>query len=208
MITREGTLDETIIREVKGYFPIFKHYKGGTILDIGANIGAFSHLCEKKFPNSQIIAFEPEEENFKMLQKNAPNVTHIRACVTKENGTQKLYLNWGKNKGLHSTSPRRGRNEVQEVRAISFGELLEKYQPEILKIDIEDGEYQFMDELCNLPSCVKAIAIELHLRPETFRLQKAPKIVEGILSKIPYAITKTEIPEKAWATVFMARMEK
>src|SRR5690349_9066138 len=40
------------------------------IIDAGANIGLASVFFANKFPQAQIIAIEPELENFALLQKN------------------------------------------------------------------------------------------------------------------------------------------
>ena len=40
------------------------------IIDAGANIGFASVFYKNKFPNSRIVALEPEKENFNWLKKN------------------------------------------------------------------------------------------------------------------------------------------
>jgi FkbM family methyltransferase len=58
------------------------------IVDIGANIGAFSILAASMFPDCTIRAFEPEPENFGLLEANVDaygfgdRITIIRAAVT------------------------------------------------------------------------------------------------------------------------------
>jgi tRNA G46 methylase TrmB len=52
-----------------------------TIVDCGANIGLASVYFANRFPNAKIIAIEPEQSNFEMLQKNAapyPNITCLQ----------------------------------------------------------------------------------------------------------------------------------
>jgi len=41
-----------------------------TILDVGANIGAFTVLAYKCWPEAEILAVEPEEGNFSVLEAN------------------------------------------------------------------------------------------------------------------------------------------
>ena len=48
------------------------------VIDAGANIGLFSVLYNKKFPNALIAAIEPEKENFDMLAKNTANISNIK----------------------------------------------------------------------------------------------------------------------------------
>jgi tRNA G46 methylase TrmB len=42
----------------------------GTIIDVGANLGLFSLLMNKRFPDRHTIAFEPSPTTFAALQKN------------------------------------------------------------------------------------------------------------------------------------------
>jgi FkbM family methyltransferase len=42
----------------------------GSFLDVGGNIGLFSNMVAKSYPDKQIIVIEPEESNFKLLNKN------------------------------------------------------------------------------------------------------------------------------------------
>lgn len=204
---RDGTMDMSIAKEVRGYMDIFKNYKGGTIMDCGANIGAFSLLCASRYPESKIIAYEPEKDNFELMVKNlklnnANNVVPIEAGVGPENGHVKLYINTGKNKGLHSTRQIRGRTETQLINIASFSEALAFHQPEILKIDIEDAEFEIEEEICHLPSCVKALAIEIHLRPQRFRDVNAPYMLKALHRQFPNIIKGHKLAMTAWTMVF------
>ena len=51
---------------------VFKHLviEPKVIFDIGANIGAYSYLFSKQYPNSNIYSFEPVVDNFNNLVKN------------------------------------------------------------------------------------------------------------------------------------------
>lgn len=43
---------------------------GSVIVDIGANVGAFSILIARRFPEARVIAYEPNPDNFKLLERN------------------------------------------------------------------------------------------------------------------------------------------
>ncbi len=47
------------------------------IYDVGAEIGAFSLFAAKRWPQANIFAFEPDPENFKLLQRNVGNIPTI-----------------------------------------------------------------------------------------------------------------------------------
>jgi len=50
-----------------------------TMLDGGANIGLASVYFAHRFPNTKIVAVEPNEENFKMILKNTVNYPNVFA---------------------------------------------------------------------------------------------------------------------------------
>lgn len=52
-----------------------------TILDIGANIGAFTVLAHKIWPDAHILAVEPENENYSLLQQNVRSNTLGVRCM-------------------------------------------------------------------------------------------------------------------------------
>jgi len=56
----------------------------GTIIDAAGNIGLATVYFAEKYPNTKIIAIEPDENNFRFLQKNTeayPNVVAINAAL-------------------------------------------------------------------------------------------------------------------------------
>lgn len=54
--------------------PLYGAYR---ILDIGANVGAFSIWAAHRFPGSRIYAYEPSIENFAMFEENTAPVYGI-----------------------------------------------------------------------------------------------------------------------------------
>jgi FkbM family methyltransferase len=54
-----------------------------TIIDAGANIGLFSVFMKNKFPDSFIIAIEPNKDNFSLMSENLSPYNNI---VLLENG--------------------------------------------------------------------------------------------------------------------------
>ena len=49
--------------------PLFYEDDTFTVVDVGANVGNYTDLVRGKFPNSRVIAFEPNPGNFKSLEK-------------------------------------------------------------------------------------------------------------------------------------------
>ena len=158
---REGTLDEYVIREQSSYTKLFERCKGKTVVDIGGNIGAFAFNCEL-FGAKEVHSFEPEPENIKLFKSQKLKLTKLHEfAVAEEDGVAFFYVNGGKNKGLHSLDKTRGREHI-EVKTIAFEKVLKKLNPDVLKIDIEGGEYGLDFDLI-LKSNVKVIAVEIHL---------------------------------------------
>lgn len=170
---REGTYDDAVVKELRTYSHM--DVKDKVFLDIGANIGAVSRWALDQGA-SKVISVEPEPNNLELLRVNARGAKIIPAAVvSKPKGKIPLYLSTtGKNPGNTSTMPFKGRTIVQ-VKAVGFMDLLETYRPEVLKIDCEGAEYEF---LMALPSFVKQVTMEIHLNKPDWRKEQAPRIVK------------------------------
>lgn len=111
------------------------HVKGKIVLDIGANVGAFS-LWAATHGARRVISVEPERGNLKVLRE-----VHARAGVNRWEilpfavgataGTVRMDQTGG---GAHSIPG--GDIEMQPIAT-----LLEAVQPDLVKIDIEGAEY-------------------------------------------------------------------
>ena len=196
--TREGTYDEAIVKEVG---KVYSHLDvaNKTVLDIGGNIGASCVLFASKGA-SRVVTVEPDAENFSLLEANTTglNVEAFHAAVVgTDDETVSLYLNdEGTNKAIHSTQPHRGRSVVK-VPAINFLALLEEVKPEVIKIDCEGAEYEFLKQ--PLPEYVKQVVIELHLTKREWREVEANKIVKLFEGWI--CDREPKIEGKNWTTI-------
>jgi FkbM family methyltransferase len=62
------------------------------IFDVGANVGKYSMLLAKTFPQAQIYAFEPNENTFKQLAANVGNaVKCVNIGMGSEEKIEKIY---------------------------------------------------------------------------------------------------------------------
>ena len=57
-------------------------HKVHTVVDVGANIGAFTLLARRVFPNSRVIAIEPDPGNASVLRRNCGEDTLVTVCET------------------------------------------------------------------------------------------------------------------------------
>ena len=155
------TYDLSIIKEQKGYDTLFQNATDKTFFDVGGNKG---YTCAYALSKGvkKIISFEPEPLNIEYHKKNTidGDVTLYEGMASTTDGESTLYVNWGKNHGLHSPVKRRGRKEIK-VKTFDFWRIIKETQPELLKIDIEGGEYSLGLETQMLPDSIERIAIEI-----------------------------------------------
>lgn len=195
ILRRTGTVgrwDDFVIGESPSYL-VVEPTPRDRLLDVGANIGAVSYQFLRRGVRT-IVAVEPESDNFEVLCANLkavqdglaregeyPSITTINRAVTPRGEPVTLYLNPYGNKGMHTSRPTRGRPTV-EFDGVAFHELLDDFQPTILKMDIEGGEHALANDLRNLPSCVRAVAIEMHY-PDEAKLADCWRMHTGFLDQ-------------------------
>lgn len=195
---RPDTLDEYVIREQSSYRALFELCRNKTVLDIGGNIGAFAYFALENGA-SEVFSFEPDPQNATIYRKQHLKSTLFQEAISSKTGTSKLFLNSGKNKGLHSLQKIQGR-EFIPVMTRSFKQVLKTYSPEVIKIDIEGGEYNL--NLEELPSYVESIAIELHLTHGNNR-EQAVSLIKSLKSQFPNILKAPSVTDKNWTTLFI-----
>lgn len=137
-----------------------------TILDIGANIGAFCRWASGRWPGVPIHAYEPHPDNFALLHKTTNTLIknnvfiyeHNKAVSDKE-GVMPLYQ-IGKNCGEYSlcNASKPKAEAVAQVGVIDAATLPEA---DIIKIDAEGEEKNIIFRLKITPK-LKAIVLEYH----------------------------------------------
>jgi FkbM family methyltransferase len=119
---------------------------GHRVLDIGANLGYFTLLYSRLVGKTgRVYAFEPEPENFRLLQANvdlnhAANVELSQLALADIRGHGFLYLA-DDNLGDHRLSFVEGRREIL-VEIITAGDLLDEVDGPIhfIKLDAQGAE--------------------------------------------------------------------
>lgn len=169
---RPETYDDAVAAEISGYKKL-NPAPGEILLDIGGNIGAVSRWWLKK-GGGRVVAVEPEPENAHILRKNLESFGDqalvIEAAAVNRAAPERLnlFVNTGTNKGAHSIRETRGRDTV-EVSTVRLVDLIEEHNPNAVKIDIEGGEFQLLDEILNMPEHVTRLAVEWHMIPKGCR---------------------------------------
>lgn len=148
-------IDEIFIEEVyKCQLP-----KEALIIDCGANMGLSVLYFKKICPDAKVIAFEPDEDNFKILEKNIKSrelqgVDLRRQAVWTADTT----LNFAAEGSMSSKLETGGNVQVQAIR---LANLLHQ-KVDFLKIDIEGAEYEVVKDIAPYLSNVSNLFLEYH----------------------------------------------
>jgi FkbM family methyltransferase len=155
-----------------------------TIIDIGANVGAFSVMASNRYPNAKIYSYELMKNNYDFLiQKvQGKNVTCFNEAVIGSNTPVGVYEhphNPGGHKPVFGSDTRSYLGESRftakfakkEVSSVSFSEVLHSNQIEkvdFLKLDCEGSEYEIFYHIQEnqLWDKIHNISFEIHGCPE------------------------------------------
>jgi len=151
--------------------------QGDVILDVGANVGAFSLWAAAHAPGARIIAVEPSAENFAMLQHNIGgsrnHVLLYQLAIGGHRGKGRM-VDGGARSIEHRLMADSG---IGDVEVITLADLLTladvRGEVDLLKMDIEGAEADvFADITPALLRRFRRIALEYHdnLRPGTLAL--------------------------------------
>jgi len=186
MFLREGSIDESIVGEIKreyAWMPV----KDKVVLDVGGCFGGYTFHAIKN-EAKKVWCFEPEKENYETILKNvqiAKTASKTQCTVFNEALTITkptkipFYLSANKrNRGGYSTFKYRGRVETTVVTR-NFKKVLSVLKPEVIKMDCEGAEFDLLRE--PLPNCVKYFTMELHFTSPSYVkpnwLEQSPSIL-------------------------------
>ena len=144
------------------------------IIDCGANIGLSSIFFAVKFPEARIIAIEPEDSNFAVLERNSggfENIVALKCAVWEKSAMLQIHDPGLGNYGFTTIEDRSLGNA--SVKALGIKDIMLQFgfdHIDLLKIDIEGAEKELFSSNYEdwLPK-TKLLAIEVHdrLRPGT-----------------------------------------
>ena len=207
-VTRPDTTDQKVIDEVVTRH-VYDHKKFGfrvedcpKWLDLGANIGTFSCLAASK--GCKVVAFEPEPDNFRLLNENlalnsSQGVTVFQeGVVAGPDGTLDLYLCKGDyNKYRHTIFKKRGRQSIQ-IRVRNFQKVLEECRPHGVKIDIEGAEIELLESVTVWPEHVTHVVFEysFDIDPSIARFKK---IIDSLATQFQVHHRKVDWNLEKWS---------
>jgi FkbM family methyltransferase len=175
LVCRPGTSDLNVFAQVfvrREYAPLDDISSVSLIVDCGAYIGLASAYFLSRFPSAHLIAIEPDEGNFGLLQENlrpfAPRVTLLHAAIWShltelviDDAPFRDEREWAR----QVREPREG--ETGTIPAFDIGTILRDSgfdRISLLKIDIEGAEAVIFAEEQNLEwlERVDNMVVELH----------------------------------------------
>lgn len=167
------------------------------ILDIGANIGMFSFLMAKRFPNCQVVAVEPHEQNILHFLEGKRhnklfNVSLLPVAIANETDVLDFVFEPG-NSGSGSHISFRDNFRMfpedwpllhSKAVAVPLDLLCAQHESiDLLKMDIEGGEFWVLEKF-NSWDKVKQMAIELHPFCNTRDKEEAKRRVSNLTKYI------------------------
>lgn len=130
------------------------------ILDIGANVGAFSVWSKYRWPDSVIHAYEPVSESYEYLKvntKNLDNVETYKVAIGAQEDTARRMFYGGNNRGQSSFYQGEEQREYGEtVNVVSAASLPYAH---FVKIDTEGAEVEIVENMTFKP---EIFVIEYH----------------------------------------------
>lgn len=145
------------------------------IVDCGANCGHFSILadicCRTKFgeSDSEFILVEPNPYLIPIIERNLKNSgissrASIRhALLGEKTGAASLWIN--KSNFLASSMTEAANSKKYDIPFLDMEQAVGERSIDLMKIDIEGGEFNFVRSNLNLFERVKLLFIEVHDAP-------------------------------------------
>ena len=126
--------------------------KGDYVVDIGANIGAYTLIFADLVGESGLItSIEAEEQNARRLTHNVSinGIDWIRIHnngVSDKQETLSMLLNVTGNAGMHSffREPDKDNSPVRRIECMPLGNLIENRKAKLFKLDIEGFEWRVL----------------------------------------------------------------
>lgn len=200
MYYREWTYDRHTIADATRSYAYNLIDRDDTVMDIGLNIGTFTFFAS--LIAERVISYEPELENYRIAELNMMERSNVElinsAVVTGEEKTMRLYMNDGHPGGYSLHKP--GRAHSVEVSCVNFEEEVDKYKPQVIKIDCEGEEINLLRVA--MPDHVRVLMFEYHFFRKYFR-DHFPKIIKILKEQsfTEYADRPIRVTPKARTTI-------
>jgi FkbM family methyltransferase len=150
------------------------------VIDCGAHIGLSVIYIKRLCPTAQVIAFEPDEKNYELLNNNVKSHELKDVELRKEAvWIEDTELNFIQDGSMSSKIGPENGHPVLKVKAIRLKSLLTK-TIDFLKLDIEGAEYDVIKDIADELKWVSNMFIEYHGNiKETSRLTEILNIIQN-----------------------------
>lgn len=133
------------------------------IIDCGAYIGTSILYFKDLYPTCKILGFEPDPDNYKILEKNIKtwcfeDVEILNEAIWTSNGFVDFQINGDMTGHVNEKNSNETTNKVKSTRLL---DLLDQ-KINFLKIDIEGAEYDVFKDCKNNLNNVENLFIEYH----------------------------------------------
>ncbi|HVY76473.1 MAG TPA: FkbM family methyltransferase [Puia sp.] len=132
------------------------------IIDCGANIGLSVIYMKHLYPDAEILAFEPDEQNFSLLERNVRSFGFTGVVLKQEavwvEDTKVSFTSAG------STESKLNLNSVDHTKTVPAIRLADRMNRKIdfLKIDIEGAEFAVLKDIQQNLHLVRRLFLEYH----------------------------------------------
>jgi FkbM family methyltransferase len=131
------------------------------IIDCGANIGLSIIYLKNLNPGATIIAFEPDDNNFRLLQLNVKTFAFDKVDLNKKAVWKENSMINFSNEGSMSSRIDSSQESGNTVEAVRLKEYLNQ-KVDFLKIDIEGAEYEVLKDIQPNLHFVQSLFLEYH----------------------------------------------
>jgi FkbM family methyltransferase len=168
-------------------------------VDVGANIGYYTFLASKIVSDGTIYAFEMDELNYSLLEKNlklnkCKNVQIYHAAITDSPGFVS-YIGDSKHPNpmfsLSANSSRVKSDHVISVQSFTLDDFFKdkKSTPDVIKIDVEGAEMKVLKGMQNILKSNKIkLFVEVHPLQLTLKFQSSANAVILMLINEGYSV--------------------
>lgn len=138
-------------------------------VDVGANVGFFSLLLAKTFPNAKIMSFEPVAKTFQCLSRNLTpfgNVCTKKLAISNFEGTAFMEFDEADSAVSHLTSNTTG----QEVKVTTLDKIMAEHditKVDLLKVDVETFEKHVLEGASTTLANTKYLMVEITMKNNT-----------------------------------------
>jgi len=187
-----ATYRELFLDELYKFSP--KVLNGGIILDCGANMGLSVLYFALNYPNHKILAFEPEEAIFKVLEENVKtfglnNVTLFQKAVWTKEEILTFHSDGGMG-GRVNNVYKKSKQPIKQVETVVLKDYLND-NVDFLKVDIEGAEVEV------LKSCNGHLGQVHHLFFEYHNHIHQPQTLHELLAQVQEEGFKYHIKESS-----------